>query len=131
MKQTPCKYLVKSFNQETLHCPFRNDCYYSHVIPSTNAPYIFPPRPPPRPRRQNNSDVLYRELERLMRSHPTDELEAIEIFLARMRMHPYRNSDGEYYEPTIYEEESEEEEDEEEDEEWDEDDDEDVDLIVV
>ncbi|KAI5477417.1 hypothetical protein MNV49_006409 [Pseudohyphozyma bogoriensis] len=48
MKQKPCNYLAKSMREGQLHCPFRNDCYYSHVIPGDTAPYVFPPRPPRR-----------------------------------------------------------------------------------
>ncbi|KAM0749812.1 hypothetical protein T439DRAFT_348589 [Meredithblackwellia eburnea MCA 4105] len=55
MKSTPCKYLAKSMGEGRLHCPFRNDCYYSHVLDSSGIPYTFPP---PRPRRDNFQNLI-------------------------------------------------------------------------
>ncbi|KAK4699862.1 E3 ubiquitin-protein ligase makorin, partial [Phenoliferia sp. Uapishka_3] len=91
MKKKPCKWLEKSLNEEHLHCPFRNDCYYSHVLPSTGQIHIFPPRPPPRPRYAYGSSRLASELERLglmlRRGGTEDEVLDLETMLRLLRIY--------------------------------------------
>ena len=88
------RYLARSLAEVQLHCPFRNDCYYSHVIPLTGEPFIFPPRPPPRPRLEFASSRLAREIERVLRGSSDDEIMALEIMLRRMQVYDEMAFDG-------------------------------------